>query len=143
MVLYTCCSEDVARTIVQERLKNAGATIVDLNDAAKPQLCEIGWSGQPVDVASSDGIAAVGLPSEYPEAVDKSTTQQMGREWHADGKEGVVCRSASMWRMGQSSWPQPHNSWAEVAIFVERCKTEPELLRRRRDLEWLLPRALR
>jgi hypothetical protein len=113
--------------------------IGDLTDDRLPQLCEVEWHGLPVDVVSAEGIAEAGFPAEYPENVDKLVTQQRGFEWHEAGAEGVVCRSMSLVREGVADWSGDHQAWSELAIFVEKCFAKPVLVRRRADLEWLLP----
>ena len=143
MVLYTCCSEQVARAVVQDRFRLTSTAIGDLTDNMIPRLCEIEWTGPAVDVASLDGIRAAGLPDTYPSGIDKSVTQARGADWHRDGHQSVVCRSASMWRIGWTAWSGLHEAWSELAVFVERAKRRPTLVRCRDDLEWLLPEGLK
>lgn len=138
-VLYTACSEEVARAVVQDIFAVMGAGIADLTDEALPQLCEIDWAGSPVDVATPEGVSAAGFPSEYPDRVATTTTQAHAIEWNRNGLDGVVCRSASMWRLGLSNWLGDHESWSELAIFTENATQSPSLVSRRDDLEWLLP----
>lgn len=140
-VLYACCSETVARAIVYERLHRAGVVLADLRDATRPQLVEIGWTGTLVDAASPRGLAAAGLPAEYPDAVGYDRTRPLGAAWVASGHEGVVCRSAALSRAGVRSWSGDHRPWGEAALFIGNT-APPRLLRRRRDLKWLVsPRS--
>lgn len=55
----------------------------------------------------------------------------------AGDAEGVVCRRASLARLGVESGPGPHEAWSELAVYPERAKRPPDLLRRRSDLDWL------
>ena len=135
--LYTCCSEGVARGVTLDLYRLAGIVLDDLQPVARPQLVEIGWDGEVVDVASAEGVAEAGFPPTYPVGVDPSDTQPVAAAWHAVGYQGVVCRSASLARLGVGAWNGPHQRWGELAIFVERARRRPELLRRRDDLDWL------
>ena len=135
--LYTCCGESVARAVVLDLLKYAGVVFDDLRPEVRPQLAEISWAGEVVDVASAEGVAAAGFPPTYPKDVDHQQSQPRAVEWHAGGSEGVMCRSASLERMGISTWDGVHNLWGEVAIFVENARRQPRLIRRRTDLDWL------
>ena len=136
-VLYTCCSAGVARGVTLDLYRFAGIVLEDLQPAVRPQLVEISWDGEAVDVASPEGVAAAGFPPTYPLGVDWPQTQPAAAEWHADGHEGVVCRSASLARLGFSAWEGAHPRWGEFAIFVERARRAPWLVRRRDDLDWL------
>jgi RES domain-containing protein len=136
-VLYACCSEDVARAIALDTFRYAGIVIDDLQPEVRPQLAEIGWGGEVVDMASPEGVQAAGFPPTYPTGADHRRTQPCAVRWHAAGHEGVVCRSASMGRLGRSSWEGSHQAWSELAVFVEAAQRAPRLLRRRGDLTWL------
>ncbi|HZU27245.1 MAG TPA: RES family NAD+ phosphorylase, partial [Bryobacteraceae bacterium] len=98
--LYCCCSETVARAVARDVFRLAAVDIDDLQDAFLPQLCEIIWRGEVVDVASAEGVLAAGLPSEYPIGSDKSETRSLAAVWHAGGFSGIVARSASLMRLG-------------------------------------------
>lgn len=136
--LYCCCSEAVARAVARDIFWAAGvAQLSELQSAYRPQLVEIAWSGEVVDVASEEGVAAAGLPSSYPAGVERRATRQRAVDWHTDGAHGVVCRSASLHRMGLATWTGDHRPWGELAIWVGNARNEPELLRRRVDDRWL------
>lgn len=135
--LYTACSEDVARAVTLDTFRFAGVQLDDLQPSARPQLTEIGWGGRVVDVASAEGVEAAGFPLTYPHGVGYSETQPRAVGWHIAGSEGIVCRSASLGRLGRSSWEGPHERWGELAVFVENARRKPALLRRRSDLAWL------
>lgn len=139
--LYCCCSEIVARAVTLDIFRVAGVELSDLRPQVRPQLVEIQWSGRVADVSSPEGVAAAGFPSEYPSGVEPRSTQQVAAEWHAEGWEGVVCRSASLGRLGFRDWTGMHERWGELAIFVENAASPPVLLRRRRDLGWVTLRA--
>ncbi len=125
-----------------EKWGHLRVTLDDFIDAGLPQLCEVAWTGRVVDVASDHGVREAGFPSNYPQRVGYGDTQAKGAEWHSGGHEGVLCRSASMSRLGWNDWSGQHEGWSEAAIFVENAVQDPALVNRRRDLEWLLPDSL-
>lgn len=141
--LYACCSERVARAVALEVFRIYSLVLEDLPPSTRPQLAELGWQGEAVDVASAEGIAAASFPATYPESVSRSATQRAAAAWHEEGREGVVCRSASLARLGFSDWQGSHEPWGEVAIFVQNARHQPRLIRRRADDRWLRagPRA--
>ena len=137
--LYCCGGLLVARAVARDILRLAGVEIEDLLPDWRPRLVEVGWRGALVDVATPDGIAAIGYPSSYPADVSKQVTRQDAERWHHDGEEGVACRSASLWRMGFFDWIGAWPRWSEIVVFVESCRTRPSLLGTRDDLDWLAP----
>ncbi len=140
--LYCCCSLPVARAITRD-IFNLGAILPsDLQPEYRPRLVEIKWQGRVADVASPAGVEAAGFPTAYPEDVETETTQRKGSEWFARGLEGVVCRSASLFRLGASRWNGSHEPWGELAIFVSNSEEEPRLIGHRDELDWLVSRDL-
>jgi RES domain-containing protein len=135
--LYCCCSPAVARAIVRDRFRLSAVDIEDLHDDARPQLVEIHWTGDVSDMATQTGITETGLPRDYPNHVEHSETQRVATEWHSKGAEGIVCRSASLARLGFREWNGDHQSWSELVIFTQNSLVRPSLLKRRRDLDWL------
>jgi len=135
-VLYCCCSVRVARAIVRDLFALAGVELAELQPAYRPALVEIGWRGEVIDVASPQGVEAAGLPESYPEGVSRVQTRKAAALWHGQGAEGILCRSASLWRRGFSEWRGPHPPWAELALFVENCHRWPRLRSRRQATEW-------
>lgn len=128
--LYLCCSVDVARAVALDILGYGGIDVRDLHAEYLPQLVQVSWRGQVVDVVSADGIAAVGLPADYPRSVDKRSTRALAQQWFKDKSEGVVCRSASMMRHGLDTWPDSHEAWSELALFVSNLKRKPKQAKR-------------
>jgi hypothetical protein len=135
--LYCCCSVLVARGVTRDLLRLTGAEVEDLQPAFRPRLVELAWSGEVVDVSTPEGIAAAGFAADYPAGVSKRLTRAAATQWHEEGDEGVVCRSASLWRLGFSDWTGSHSRWSELAIFVENCSVAPVRKGHRDDLEWL------
>lgn len=135
--LYCCCSETVARAVVHDVFRLAGVLAEDLQPHARPQLVEIGWSGEVVDVVSEQGVEAARFPAGYPVGVDREATRAAAERWQAAGSQGVCARSASLARRGVSSWRGDHSRFGELAIFVDNADAVPVLRRRRGDDGWL------
>ena len=138
-VLYTACSRRVARFVALDIFRVAAVTLEDLLPAARPALAEIGWRGRVVEAITERGLEAAGLPHHYPKGTGHETTQALATTWHADGAEGIVCRSASVARAGLDEWAEPHEPWSELAVFIENATGQPALLRLSSRLDWLLP----
>jgi RES domain. len=134
--LYACCSESAARAVTQDRLNVAAVDLEDLQPDARPQLFELAWSGEVVDVISAEGIQAAGFSAPYPAGTDHSDTQSRAARWHKGRREGVVCRSASLWRLGFADWSGDHARWSELAVFIEVTSSPVSLRRQRHDLDW-------
>jgi RES domain-containing protein len=134
--LYTCCSENTARAVTRDRLNIAAADLEELQVQARPALFELEWTGEVVDVASEEGVRAAGFPKAYPVETAHADTQARATDWHGRGRQGVVCRSASLMRLGLSNWTADYPSWGEVAIFIGNAKSPMSLRRRRDDTTW-------
>jgi hypothetical protein len=97
---------------------------------------EVLWSGNVVDVASEQGMIEAGLPPAYPDGVTKDRTRQLAAEWRGAGYEGVLCRSASLARLGFRAWEDPHQPWGEIAIFTEKAYGQPQPGQPLIDFDW-------
>lgn len=134
--LYACCSESAARAVTQDKLNIAAVNLDELQPEARPQLFELDWTGQVVDVVSAKGVEAAGFPADYPAGTGHGETQPRAVQWHQAHREGVVCRSASLWRLGFADWSGDHARWGEVAVFMEVALSPVSLRGRRHDLGW-------
>jgi len=141
--LYCCCSVGVARAVALDRFRIAGIELDDLQSDLRPQLTEIEWRGEVVDMVTEGGLTAAGFPSDYPRAVDRATTRSVAERWHTSGAEGVCTRSASLMRRGLTTWSGDHRRYGELAIWVQNARTKPVLRRRRTGHRWLRARAAR
>lgn len=136
--LYCCCSIRVARENVRDKFRRSSLTIDDLQQRQMPTLVELDWSGTLVDCASPQGLSVAGLPGAYPEGASKEDCRALAAEWHVAGLQGVLARSAAVWRNGTAhGWQGKHSGWSEAAIFVRNARRSPQLVRRKRDLNWL------
>jgi hypothetical protein len=136
-VLHTACSERVARAITLDLFRFAAVELDDLMPAVRPALAEISWQGTTIDVVTDAGVSGAGFIAAYPDGVGHQITQPVGVNWHQDGREAVVCRSASLSRLGFRTWSGSHEPWGELAIFVENVDAAPFLLQMRSNLDWL------
>lgn len=139
--LYCCCSVGVARAVALDVFRTAGIELEDLQPALRPQIAEIEWSGDVVDMVSKAGVEAADFPLEYPRGTDRSATRAAAERWHSSGAEGVCARSASLGRLGFSTWGGDHRRHGELAIYVENAGAKPVLRRRRPDSRWLRAQA--
>jgi RES domain-containing protein len=139
--LYCCCSVPVARAVALDVFRRAAVMAEDLQPEARPALAKLSWTGKVVDIASADGVAAAGFPPAYPDGVSKEDTRRAASQWHESGQEGVVCRSASIWRRDRerAAWDGSHESWSELAIFPLKAANQPQEEERRNDSAWLDP----
>lgn len=136
--LYCCCSERVARAVVEDRWRRLAIELTDLTSDAQPQLAEIDWAGTVVDMVSAEGILANGFPRTYPAGVEVADCQRAATVWHEAGHDGVVCRSAALHRLSREArWEGDHPAWGEVAVFLQEANEKPTLRRLREDLDWL------
>jgi hypothetical protein len=87
-VLYSCCSESVARAITFDLYRTASIDLDDLTQAMRPELVEIQWAGDVVDMFSPAGITAAGFDGDYPVRATRAQTQTAGAGWHAEGQGG-------------------------------------------------------
>ena len=136
--LYCCLSEKVARAVTLDLFRLAGLELSDLRPEVRPQLVELEWEGRCADMCGTASITAAGFPPDYPAGVRIGATQRAAAEWRESGFEGVLCRSASLARLGFSDWTPPHERWSEAAIFVETASHEPHLRARRDDFDWFI-----
>jgi hypothetical protein len=65
--LYACCNLAVVRAVALDHLGFASVTLEGLTLDTWPMYVKVRWSGQLVDLAPPEGIAAAGSPSAYPE----------------------------------------------------------------------------
>ncbi len=117
--------------------RSAGIELEDLQPAVRPQIAEIGWHGEVVDLVTEEGVSVAGFAADYPLGADRTATRSAAVRWHASAAEGVCARSASLARHGYSAWSGDHRRFGELAIYVWNAAVRPVLLRRRRDLRWL------
>ncbi len=120
-VLYTGSSMQVIRSFIDWHATYFGIPLATRPRDELPDLAILSFTATVADVASDDGLAHYGLPTNYPEGFspnDHSATRPIGVSIYALGMAGIATRSATM-----SSWNGPISSWAEVAIFTAQSPT--------------------
>lgn len=135
--LYCCCSPTVARAIVHDVFRLTSVDIEDLQEDARPQLVEIHWTGEVVDMITESAIVNAGFQADYPRDTGHSQTQMIASNLHSKGAEAILCRSASLSRLGFANWEGDHQFWSELAIFTQNAAVRPSLLKRHVELDWL------
>jgi len=138
-VLYCCCGIRVARAIVRDLFRFAGVESSELRAGWRPKLVAIEWSGEVVDASSSKGLAAARLAPDYPLGADRARTRALAVRWREAGCEGVVARSASLFKLGVRRFEGDHAEWSELAIFIDVAKTAPVPADVQPKGKWLLP----
>ncbi len=135
--LYCCSSSKVARAVTIDLFRFAGLQMEDLKPEVRPQLVELAWTGRLVDMATEKGVDAAGFPATYPSGVCRQKTRSAAVRWHTNRWEGVLGRSASLHRLRFSNWSGTPEIWSEIAIFSQRTKTQPRLIRRVSGTGWM------
>lgn len=136
-VLYTCCSVAVAQCIVRDIFAFGALAMEDLRLEYRPVLAELRWRGLVVDLTSPEGLEAAGFPISYPEGIEHRHTQPFSEAWFILGAEGIVCRSASVFRLQHEGWRGRHETWSELAIFVDNAIEKPRLIKTYTEPGWL------
>jgi len=123
--LYACCSEKVAKAVIQDIYLKGGFNVDDLIPDRKPRIIKFDWKGKVVDMITETGLSKAKFNKNYPKGVDYTQTQQSAAKWHRAKIEGVVCRSMSLYRLGLKKWAGEHKFWGEIVIFVRNVKNKP------------------
>lgn len=105
----------------------------DLDDDTGPHLAvtTLPRDQAVADVHTPGGVAAVGLPTTYPNdstgsLVPHGICQSIGEQVHAAGLRGIRCRSAQA----------PHGAGRELAWFPATSRSHAHLVDRRTFAEW-------
>jgi len=92
--LYLCATMSVAAANARYRFVGRAIKLFDLLPAAQPELVTVEVPRLVVvDVVSADGIAAIGLPPNYPYGVPWPPCQAIARAAYLDAVAGVAARS--------------------------------------------------
>lgn len=115
---------------------NSGLSVNDLQPTKLPDLVVLnGTYSNVANLTVDEGLAEVGLPTEYPicyiDITAYSVTQPIGATLHDAGHSSIFTRSASA-----SSWCGPTTNWAELAIFVDNAPA-PKIVERISHKDWL------
>jgi RES domain-containing protein len=101
--LYLCATIAVAAANARYQFVGRAIKLFDLLPAARPELVAVDVANlDVVDVVTANGVAAAGLPPNYPYGVPWPPCQAIAHDAFADGIAGVAARSnaeatASFW----------------------------------------------
>lgn len=94
-VLYLNRTVRMAALQAMENFHGEAHSLFDLRPERRPELQAFGApQGEYVDAVTDGGLAALGLPADYPEGVEWSQCQPIGRRAFEEGERGISCRTA-------------------------------------------------
>jgi hypothetical protein len=119
--LYLNASVAVAAANARHKHRGRAIGLFDLRPEARPRLIQVSVpSRDVVDVVTSDGVAAVKLPAEYPHDVPHHMCHPIARRAYSTGVDGIGCRSAA--EATAQSWVGE-----ELAVFDRAAKDITEM----------------
>lgn len=135
LMLYTYSAVETAQVALTNYALNLGVDVANVNPEFQRDLVVLQLSVDNLaDVATPAGLKSHGLPVEYPIGFQNeaawATTRPIGQSIYTNGAAGIVTRSASL-----SEWSGPMATWAEVAVFPDRCQ-EPVIVERLPFSDW-------
>ncbi len=131
-VVYVNASVDVARAQVRHRIEPRGIRPEDLDPDAAPVLIHTNVPDDDyVDAVTDGGLAALGLPTTYPQdarglSIPHDVCQPIGLGAWNDGERGIACRSAA----------RTATAGMEELAFFGRRELHPTLSQRFGDWFW-------
>jgi len=124
-VVYTNCTVEVAINNIWHQHKGESGRPWEVDSERQPDLYEIQMDQDGlVDIVTAVGVAAVGLPVEYPDGVPYSTTQPIGQLLYNEKRPGIWCRSAAQ------------EDGEEIALFTDYCNSPHNVSPPKRFWEW-------
>src|ERR1700736_1446121 len=109
--LYLCATIEVAAAVARSHHVGRAIPLFSLRPSRRPQLQSFTVAaGQFVDVVTNEGVAASGLPPEFPHGIDHKTCWQIARRAYSLDERGIACRSGA--ESGPDFW-----MGEELAIF--------------------------
>lgn len=125
-VLYLNADRETARANVRAKFAELPYGPEDLDPLDAPHLVEVMVpDGRGCDVRPDAGLAAVGLPTTYPDdgsgqLVGWGPCQTVGREAHERDLDGVACRSAAPGGNEELAWfARPERRQASAGARLE------------------------
>lgn len=96
-VLYLNTTLETARANALRNYTGEAFGLFDLNPVERPhlQVVEVNKCSV-VDAITSQGVFAIGLPTEYPKGVGHEICQPIGQRAKKEGAAGIACRSAAL-----------------------------------------------
>lgn len=134
--LYLCATVEVAAAVARAQHAGRAIPLFSLRPSRRPQLQSFTVTETRfVDVVTTEGVAAAGLPSTYPYGVDHEKCWPVARQAYSSGEQGIACRSAA--ECGPGFW-----LGEELAVF-DNTSVAKAAGRRRPFPDWypdLVPR---
>ncbi|MBV8222261.1 MAG: RES family NAD+ phosphorylase [Candidatus Eremiobacteraeota bacterium] len=122
--LYLCATIEVAATNARNQHTGRAIGLFSLRPERRPQLQRFDVSlVRYADIVSAEGVAAAGLPADYPYDVGWQRCQPIGAAVYDVGMPGIACRSAA--ECTKTSW-----LGEELAVFDSAAR--PKAAGRRR-----------
>jgi RES domain-containing protein len=109
--LYLCATVEVAAANARNQHAGRAIRLFSLRPERRPQLQRFEVApARFADIVSAAGVAAAGLPADYPYDVGWQRCQPIGAAAHAGHLPGIACRSAA--ECTKTSW-----LGEELAVF--------------------------
>lgn len=94
-VLYLNRTVRMAALQAMENFRGEAHSLFDLRPDRRPRLQAFDVpQDEYVDAVTDEGLAALGLPAEYPEGVEWNQCQPIGQVAYDAGEPGIACRTA-------------------------------------------------
>ena len=132
--LYCCLAKNVATSVRLDLYDVDVDEARNIDPLNMPVLIEFRWSGSLFDLTTETGLQSVDLLADYPEGHSdrggSDTTRTIATDLYDNGNHGLVCRSASCFRLGNhNNWDGSSHDWSEVAIWPRQSGcNEPQYL---------------
>jgi RES domain-containing protein len=117
--LYLCATIEVAAANARSQHSGRAISLFSLRPERRPSLQRFDVaSARFVDVVSAQGVAAAGLPPEFPQSVGWSRCQPIAASAYEAGERGIACRSAA--ECSDKGW-----LGEELAVFDSAPQPKP------------------
>jgi RES domain-containing protein len=117
--LYLCATVEIAAANARSQHSGRAIGLFSLRPERRPQLQRFDvTSARFIDVVTARGVAAAGLPPEFPHGVSWSRCQAIAASTYEAGERGVACRSAA--ECSATSW-----LGEELAVFDSAPQPKP------------------
>lgn len=94
--LYLCATVEVAAAVARAQHAGRAIPLFSLRPSRRPQLQSFTVTeSRFVDVVTTEGVAAAGLPSTYPYGVNHEKCWLVARQAYSADERGIACRSAA------------------------------------------------
>jgi RES domain-containing protein len=117
--LYLCATIEVAAANARNHHSGRAIGLFSLRPERRPHLQRFDVApARFVDVVSAPGVAAIGLPPDFPHGIGWSRCQPIGAAAYDAAERGIACRSAA--ECSGTSW-----LGEELAVFDSAPQPKP------------------